>query len=211
MGSGPWFGLLGPLEVRIQGQPVPVRAGKHRALLAALAFRANRVVSIGELVSSLWGDDPPARTRGTLQTYVMRLRQLLGDPSLIRTTSDGYRLAVPPEQVDVHRFTATASRARQAAQSGRLTEASDLYAEALGLWRGPVLVDVPSDALRDDEVPRLAERLLVVHEERIDVELALGNHERVVPALRALTTDHPLRERFWAQLMIALYRGSRQA
>ncbi|GAA1300998.1 AfsR/SARP family transcriptional regulator [Saccharothrix xinjiangensis] len=190
---------------------MPVRAGKHRALLAALAFRANRVVSIGELVSFLWGDDPPARTRGTLQTYVMRLRQLLGDPSLIRTTSDGYRLVVPPEQVDVHRFTATASRARQAARSNRLTEASDLYAEALGLWRGPVLADVPSDALRDDEAPRLAERLLVAHEERVDVELALGNHERVVPVLRALTTDHPLRERFWAQLMIALYRGSRQA
>ncbi|MFT7837304.1 BTAD domain-containing putative transcriptional regulator [Saccharothrix sp. BKS2] len=190
---------------------MPVRAGKHRALLGALALRAGRVVSIGELVAFLWGEDPPARTRGTLQTYVMRLRQLLGDPSLIRTTSDGYRLVVPPERVDVHRFTATASRARQAARSGRLTEAADLYAEALGLWRGPALVDVPSDALRDDEVPRLAERLLVAQEERIDVELALGNHERVVPVLRALTADHPLCERFWAQLMIALYRGSRQA
>ncbi|ROP37682.1 DNA-binding SARP family transcriptional activator [Saccharothrix texasensis] len=211
MGAGPWFGLLGPLEVRIQGRPVPVRAGKHRALLAALSLRAGRVVSIGELVSFLWGGDPPARTRGTLQTYVMRLRQLLGDPSLIRTTSDGYRLVVPPEQVDVHRFTTTAGLARQAAQSGHLADAAELYAEALGLWRGPALSDVPSDALRDDEVPRLAERLLVVHEERNDVELALGNHERLVPVLRSLTSDHPLRERFWAQLMVALYRGSRQA
>ncbi|WP_051764320.1 AfsR/SARP family transcriptional regulator [Saccharothrix syringae] len=190
---------------------MPVRAGKHRALLAALSLRAGRVVSIGELVAFLWGDSPPARTRGTLQTYVMRLRQLLGDPSLIRTTSDGYRLVVPPEQVDVHRFTATAGRARQAARSGRLAEAADLYAEALGLWRGPALADVPSDSLRDHEVPRLAERLLVAHEEHVDVELALGNHERVIPVLRALTADYPLRERFWAQLMVALYRGSRQA
>ncbi|WP_158840421.1 AfsR/SARP family transcriptional regulator [Saccharothrix deserti] len=188
-----------------------VRAGKHRALLAALSLRAGRVVSIGELVSFLWGDDPPARTRGTLQTYVMRLRQLLGDPSLIRTTSDGYRLVVPPEHVDVHRFTTTAGLARQAAQSGHLVDAAELYAEALNLWRGPALSDVPSEALRDDEVPRLAERLLVVHEERNDVELALGNHERLVPLLRSLTADHPLRERFWAQLMVALYRASRQA
>lgn len=211
MGAGPWFSLLGPLEVRIQGRPVPVRAGKHRALLAALSLRAGRVVSIGELVSFLWGGDPPARTRGTLQTYVMRLRQLLGDPSLIRTTSDGYRLVVPPEQVDVHRFTTTAGLARQAAQSGHLTDAAELYGQALALWRGPALSDVPSEALRDEEVPRLAERLLVVHEERNDVELALGNHERLVPVLRSLTADHPLRERFWAQLMVALYRGSRQA
>ncbi|MGW4114539.1 BTAD domain-containing putative transcriptional regulator [Actinosynnema sp. NPDC004786] len=188
-----------------------MRAGKHRALLAALALRAGRVVSIGELVSFLWGDDPPARTRGTLQTYVMRLRQLLGDPSLIRTTSDGYRLVVPPERVDVHRFTTTAGLARQAARSGHPGDAAELYAEALGLWRGPALSDVPSEVLRDEEVPRLAERLLVAHEERNDVELALGNHERLVPVLRTLTTDHPLRERFWAQLMVALYRGSRQA
>ncbi|WP_433270089.1 BTAD domain-containing putative transcriptional regulator [Actinosynnema sp. CS-041913] len=211
MGSGPLFGLLGPLEVRIDGGPVPVRAGKHRALLAALSLRAGRVVAVNELVAFLWGDDPPARTRGTLQTYVMRLRQLLGDPSLIRTTSDGYRLVVTPEQVDVHRFTTAAGLARQAAQAGDLPRAADRYAEALSLWRGPALADVPSEALRNDEVPRLAERLMVVHEERNDVELALGNHERLVPVLRGLTSDHPLRERFWAQLMVALYRGSRQA
>ncbi|MBB5959894.1 DNA-binding SARP family transcriptional activator/tetratricopeptide (TPR) repeat protein [Saccharothrix tamanrassetensis] len=211
MGSGPSFGLLGPLEVRLDGRGVPVRAGKHRALLAALSLRAGRVVAVNELVAFLWGDDPPARTRGTLQTYVMRLRQLLGDPSLIRTTSDGYRLVVTPEQVDAHRFTTTAGLARQAARQGDPARAADLYAEALDLWRGPALADVPSEALRHEEVPRLTERLMVVHEERNDVELALGNHERLVPVLRGLTTDHPLRERFWAQLMVALYRGSRQA
>ncbi|MBW4721656.1 AfsR/SARP family transcriptional regulator [Saccharothrix obliqua] len=211
MGSGPLFGLLGPLEVRIEGRPVPVRAGKHRALLAALALRAGRVVPVNELVAFLWGDHPPARTRGTLQTYVMRLRQLLGDPSLIRTTSDGYRLVVAPEQVDVHRFAESAGLARQAVQRGDLPHAAERYAEALALWRGPALADVPSEVLRHDEVPRLTERLMVAHEERNEVELALGNHERLVPVLRGLTADHPLRERFWAQLMVALYRGSRQA
>ncbi|MEU5692637.1 BTAD domain-containing putative transcriptional regulator [Actinosynnema sp. NPDC020468] len=211
MAAGPWFGLLGPLDVRLDGRPVPVRAGKHRALLAALLLRAGRVVPIGELVSFLWGGAPPARTRGTLQTYVMRLRQLLGDPSLIRTTSDGYRMVVPRERVDAHRFTAVARTASRAAREGNLAEAADLYAEAVGLWRGPALADVPSDALREEEVPRLTERLMLVHEERTDVELALGNHDRLVPVLRGLTADHPLRERFWAQLMLALYRCSRQA
>ncbi|WP_309112920.1 BTAD domain-containing putative transcriptional regulator [Saccharothrix sp.] len=211
VGSGPWFGLLGPLDVRIGDRPVPVRAGKHRALLAALSLRAGRVVAVAELVGFLWGDDPPARTRGTLQTYVMRLRQLLGDASLIRTTADGYRLVVSPEQVDVHRFTTAAGLARRAALAGEAVRAADLYADALALWRGPALVDVPSEALRRAEAPRLAERLLTVHEERNDVELALGHHERLVPDLRALTADHPQRDRFRAQLMTALYRCSRQA
>ncbi|GAA3877032.1 BTAD domain-containing putative transcriptional regulator [Saccharothrix violaceirubra] len=211
MASGPWFGLLGPLQVRLDDRLVPVRAGKHRALLAALLLRAGRVVPVGDLVAFLWGQAPPARTRGTLQTYVMRLRQLLGDPSLIRTTADGYRMVVPPERVDVHRFTTTAARASAAARAGDLGTAADLFAEALGLWRGQALADVPSSALRDDEVPRLAERLMIAHEERNDVELALGRHERLVPVLRGLTADHPLRERFWAQLMLALHRGSRQA
>ncbi|GAA0243226.1 BTAD domain-containing putative transcriptional regulator [Saccharothrix mutabilis subsp. mutabilis] len=211
VGSGPWFGLLGPLDVRIGDRPVPVRAGKHRALLAALSLRAGRVVGVAELVGFLWGDDPPARTRGTLQTYVMRLRQLLGDASLIRTTADGYRLVVPPERVDVHRFTTAADLARRAALAGEAARAADLYADALALWRGPALVDVPSEALRRDEATRLAERLLTVHEGRNDVELALGHHERLVPALRALTADHPHRDRFRAQLMTALYRCSRQA
>ncbi|CCH28958.1 BTAD domain-containing putative transcriptional regulator [Actinosynnema sp. NPDC047251] len=211
MGSGPLFGLLGPLEVRLDGRPVPVRAGKHRALLAALALRAGRVVPVHELVAFLWGDDPPARTRGTLQTYVMRLRQLLGDPGLIHTTPEGYRLVAGPEQVDAHRFAAAAGLAREAVRRGDPEHAAELYAEALGLWRGPALADVPSEALRDDEVPRLAERLLVVHEEHNDVELDLGHHERLVPVLRGLTADHPLREKFWAQLILALYRGSRQA
>ncbi|MEV0681871.1 BTAD domain-containing putative transcriptional regulator [Actinosynnema sp. NPDC050436] len=211
MGSGPLFGLLGPVEVLLDGRRVPVRAGKHRALLAALALRAGRVVPVHELVAFLWGDDPPARTRGTLQTYVMRLRQLLGDPSLIRTTSDGYRLVVAPEQVDVHRFATATGLARQAARRGDAAHAAQLYAEALGLWRGPALADVPSEALRHDEVPRLAGLLLAAHEEHNDVELELGRHERLVPVLRGLTADHPLHERFWAQLILALYRGSRQA
>ncbi|MET9229816.1 BTAD domain-containing putative transcriptional regulator [Lentzea sp. NPDC003310] len=210
MASGPQFRLLGPMEVRLDGAAVVLRAGKHRALLAALLLRPNRVVPVTELVGHVWGDTPPARTRGTLQTYVMRLRAALGDPSLIQTAPDGYRMRVDPLSVDAHRFADAAARGRAAASSDLVT-ARKAFAEALDLWRGPVLSDVPSETLYSEHAPRLTELLMTVHEQRIDVELALGNHADLVPELFGLTRDHPLRERFWAQLMLALYRCSRQA
>ncbi len=211
MTSGPQFRLLGPVEVRLDGATVVLRAGKHRALLAALLLRPNRVVPVTELVEHVWGDAPPARTRGTLQTYVMRLRAALGDPSLIQTAADGYRMRVDPLAVDVHRFVDAAARGRTAAASNDLVGARKAFAEALELWRGPVLSDVPSEKLHSEHAPRLTELLMTVHEQRIDVELALGNHADLVPELFTLTRDHPLRERFWGQLMLALYRSSRQA
>lgn len=211
MASGPQFRLLGPLEVRLDGAAVVLRAGKHRALLAALLLRPNRVVPVTELVEHVWGDTPPARTRGTVQTYVMRLRAALGDPSLIQTAADGYRMRVDPSAVDAHRFAEAAARGRAAASSADLVTARKAFAEALELWRGPVLSDVPSETLYAEHAPRLTELLMTVHEQRVDVELALGNHADLVPELFGLTRDHPLRERFWAQLMLALYRGSRQA
>ncbi|PRY34021.1 AfsR/SARP family transcriptional regulator [Umezawaea tangerina] len=211
MGSAGEFRLLGPMEVLRDDRVVPVRAGKHRALLACLLLRANKVVPVADLVEALWGDSPPARTRGTLQTYVMRLRQVLGDPTRIVTTPVGYRLSVPLDRIDVHLFTAGATRARELAEAGDLTGARDAYAETIALWRGPALADVPSESLHRDEAPRLTEVLMLLHEQHVDVELALGNHEQLVSVLRGLTADHPLRERFWAQLMLALYRSSRQA
>ncbi len=211
MTPGPQFRLLGPVEVRLDGSSVVLRAGKHRALLAALLLRPNRVVPVTELVRHVWGDTPPARTRGAVQTYVMRLRAALGDPSLIQTAADGYRMRVDPLAVDVHRFADAAARGRAAAASNDLVRARKAFAEALELWRGPVLSDVPSETLYSEHAPRLTELLMKVHEQRIDVELALGNHADLVPELFTLTRDHPLRERFWAQLMLALYRGSRQA
>ncbi|MCS7476516.1 BTAD domain-containing putative transcriptional regulator [Umezawaea endophytica] len=211
MGSAGEFRLLGPLEVRRDGRVVPIRAGKHRALLACLLLSANRPVPIADLVEALWGDAPPERTRGTLQTYVMRLRQVLGEPESIVTTSTGYQLSVPLDRIDVHRFATGAVRAREAAEAGDLVAAQEICAETIALWRGPALADVPSESLHRHEAPRLTEVLMELHEQHADVELALGNHAQLVPVLRGLTVDHPLRERFWAQLMLALYRSSRQA
>ncbi|KAA2256554.1 tetratricopeptide repeat protein [Solihabitans fulvus] len=211
MASSPEFRLLGPLEVRLDGRVAPVRAGKHRVLLAALLLRANRVVPIDELVERLWEDSPPARTRGTLQTYVMRLRQTLGDPSLIRTVPDGYQIRVPTSHVDVYAFADLAERGRLARNAGDPAAAAEAFTRALDLWRGPALADVPSDVLHREEVPRLVEQRLHVLEQRIDVDFGVGRHAALVSELRALTSEYPLRERFWSQLMLALYRSSRQA
>jgi len=155
MAPGPQFRLLGPMEVRLDGSAVVLRAGKHRALLAALLLRPNRVVPVTELVEHVWGDTPPARTRGAVQTYVMRLRAALGDPSLIQTAADGYRMRVDPLAVDVHRFADATARGRAAVASDDLVTARKAFAEALELWRGPVLSDVPSETLYAEHAPRL--------------------------------------------------------
>jgi DNA-binding SARP family transcriptional activator/tetratricopeptide (TPR) repeat protein len=210
MGSRPVFRLLGPLEALVADRVVPVRAGRHRALLTSLALRPGEVVPVEELVEHVWGESPPERTRGAVQTYVMRLRQLLGDASLIRTTPLGYVLDVDPRAVDVSLFLAHARRGDELVAAGEAVAARAEFAAAVTLWRGPALSDVPSESLHRDVVPGLVERLLLVHEERLDVELALGGHGELVPVLLGLTRDHPLRERFWGQLMTALYRCSRQ-
>ncbi|WP_052360421.1 AfsR/SARP family transcriptional regulator [Kutzneria albida] len=205
------FRILGPLEVVVDGRVVPVGAAKHRTLLACLLLRANRVVSVEELVDRVWDGDTPNRARATLQTYVMRLRQVLGDPSVIRTASDGYQVCVESAQLDLLRFGELAADAQSLLATGELSGASELYVQALGLWRGQPLADVPSPVLHREEIQRLVEQRLRVMEQRIEVDLGLGRHSDLIPTLRSVTTEYPFQERFWAQLMVALHRSGRQA
>ncbi|MFJ6671087.1 BTAD domain-containing putative transcriptional regulator [Actinosynnema sp. NPDC091369] len=195
------FKVLGPLEVRHAGHPVAVPAGKARVLLAALLLRVGEVVTADELVERLWDDRPPdparARARATLQMTVTRLRRALGPANAVRTAGGGYVADVPAHALDLCRF-------RSYAAEGR-------YAEALALWRGTPLSDVRSDALHRLEVVPLEEERLSVLARRVDADLAAGAATELVGELRALTRAHPLRERFWAQLMLALYRSERQA
>jgi DNA-binding SARP family transcriptional activator/DNA polymerase III delta prime subunit len=205
------FRILGPLQVFVDGQVVPIGAAKHRTLLACLLLRANRVVTVDELVDRVWDGDTPNRSKATLQTYVMRLRQVLGDPSVIRTAADGYLVTVDSDQLDLLRFTELATTAQATLTSGDLATAAELYGQALTLWRGQPLVDVPSDVLHREEIQRLVEQRLQVLERRIEVELGLGRHSDLIPMLRAVTGEHPFQERFWGQLMLALHRSGRQA
>ncbi|MFI9811662.1 AfsR/SARP family transcriptional regulator [Saccharothrix variisporea] len=205
------FGLLGPLEVRRDGQPVALPSAKQRVVLATLLLRANQVVTVDELIDRLWPADSPGAARGTAQAYVMRLRRVLGDAGSIRTVENGYVLDVAPGSLDLDRFRDAERLADEAAARGdRAAEATHLRA-ALALWRGRPLVNVPSDVLRREEVPWLEELRLQALQRRVRLDLDAGEHNRVVAELQALTTEHPLREGFWAQLMLALYRANRQA
>ncbi|HEV8063630.1 MAG TPA: BTAD domain-containing putative transcriptional regulator, partial [Acidimicrobiales bacterium] len=204
-------GLLGPLavsdgdgrQVRVPGAP------KERAVLEVLALRAGSVVSADQLINAIWGEEPPRSAAKTLQTYVSKLRQQF--PGRIETTVGGYRLGVAPEDVDVVAFERLLANGRLELRQGQPGRASDHLAAALGLWRGEPLQDlgdVPggvADAARLTELRRDAEEL------RAEARLAMGEHASIVGDLERAVAAEPLREKRWAQLMLALYRSGRQA
>lgn len=208
MGLTADFRVLGSVVVVIGGRPVPVLARKHRVVLAALLLHPNRVVSADELVRHLWDDRPPGNPRGTLQTYVQRLRHALGDPARIVTSSDGYRIVAAPGEVDLTRF--RAGLAAAAATEDPAAQAA-LLREALSEWRGQPLADVASEVLRAQVVPHLEEERLGALERYFDAELRTGRHAELVRELQEVTEAHPLRERFSGQLVLTLYRCGRQA
>jgi DNA-binding SARP family transcriptional activator len=209
---GTEFLLLGQLSVRTGGTPVPVRAAKQRAVLAALLLRANRVVTIEDLAEVLWGEDLPSTARAGVHNYVMRLRHSLGlAGSRITTQPRGYLIRVAAGELDLDRFEALLREARTAARQGGWAEAAERAAAALALWRGEPLGDVGSDLLVAREGTRLAELRLQALETRIDAELHLGRPAEVIAELSQLAAEHPLRERLHGLLMLALYRDSRQA
>ncbi|MFE0042519.1 AfsR/SARP family transcriptional regulator [Streptomyces albireticuli] len=207
------FRLLGHMEVFRGTTPVPLTAGKLRVLLASLLLGANRTVPFDTLVERLWGEDPPPSARNTVHVYTMRLRRALGDgpdgAPLVRTRPNGYALEVAPDRLDVTAFHELLERARRAHTTGDAVEESALLTEALALWQGPALLDVPSESLQRGAAPRLADERLHALERWAEVELRLGRHAEIVGELDALTREHPLRERLWAALMLALSRSGR--
>ena len=203
-------GLLGPLLVVTDDGPVLGLAAKERALLAFLGLRPGRVVSVAELVAGLWGDDPPRSAHKALQTYVSRLRRVL-PAGVIRTVGDGYALAVGPGDVDAGRFESLVARARRLADDGNVDDAVGLFVDALSLWRGRALIDLLDQPTGMAEAARLEELRRGAEEDLVEARLTLGEHLTVVAEAEALVAAEPLRERRWAQLMMALYRCGRQA
>lgn len=204
------FRLLGPAEVTADGRPVPLGGSRPLIVLAGLLLRANRVVPVDELGRWLWNDDR-RRSKGALQTYVLRLRRALGDQVSIRTESGGYLIEVDDDLLDLSRFRALAARGQAALDGGESRQAAAHFADALEQWRGPALLNVESDALHRDEAGQLAEERLRVRELWADALLEAGEYGTVVPELTRLTRENPLRERLHEQLMVALYRSGRQA
>jgi predicted ATPase/DNA-binding SARP family transcriptional activator len=200
--------LLGPFEVDVDGQAVEVPGAKRQALVACLALRAGRVVATDTLVEALWGSDLPAAPRNAVQHHVTRLRQALGTEA-IRLAADGY--ALDEATVDAIEFEELLAAARGALRTGDARGAADTVTEALALWRGPALLGLPQSAWATAEAGRLNALRLDALEERFEAALALGEHVEIGTDLRAALDENPFRERLWGQLMLALYRGGRQA
>ncbi|URN08851.1 NB-ARC domain-containing protein [Actinomadura madurae] len=205
--------MLGPLLTSVGGRTVELGAGKQRALLATLALAGGEPVSYDRLADCVWGPRTPAAARTTLHSYVGRLRQAIGPLGMLAISSvpGGYRLDVHTVGLDLMRFRELTAEAARRAGIGDTAGEAELLRDALALWRGPLLADVPSETLHREDVPPLVEERLDVHERRIDAELRLGRYSSVVAELRGLTAEHPWRERFWAQLMTALHGAGRAA
>jgi len=192
-----YFRLLGLLEViGDDGESIAVGRGNESALLGVLLVEANRVVSTDRLIDALWEEAPPEAAGKALQVYVSRLRKVLGKERL-QTRAPGYMLRVAEGELDLERFR-------------NLAEQKEFH-EALALWRGPPLADFAYQRFAQGEIARLEELCLACLEERVEQDLAAGRHAALVGELEALVSEHPLRERFRGQLMLALYRSGRQA
>ena len=204
------FGLLGPLYVRCGGVTLPVTAASQRVVLAALALRTGHVVSFEELSAALWDDAPPPGARVAVRNQVSRLRHRLGSTGEHLVTRDpGYFLDAAEGDVDLLAFVRLCREGGAAVHAGAWQRASELLRNALRLWRGAPLADVPSRALRDEHVPVVDALRLQAIEWQLEAGLHMGQHDEFVAELERLVKEHPLRERFRAQLMLALYRCGR--
>jgi YVTN family beta-propeller protein len=205
------FRILGRLEAQVDGRRVDLSSRRERALLGALLLQVGEVVSVDALVDSVWGEPAPASARHMVHEYVSRLRGVLGDASVIVTRAPGYTVERDACELDVTRFAELLHAARSAAAADELDEALKGFDEALGLWRGDALSDVALEGDARSAAARLDDGRRAARSERVDVALALGRHNELIPDLERAVADEPLDEQVLGQLMLALYRNGRQA
>ena len=205
--------MLGPLEVRTEKGWSGIGAPKWRALLATLLLNPGQAVSTDRLIAELWGDEPPDRAANLVSVYVFRLRRLIDDAEgrVLTTRAPGYQLQLAPGDLDAERFAALTGQGRQALAHGDFRSAAATMTEAVGLWRGPALADVPPSELVTAEAGRLEESRLDAVELRLEADIGCGRHAELVPELRRLVSSQPLREGLWGLLIRALDRAGRHA
>jgi DNA-binding SARP family transcriptional activator len=205
--------LLGPLRVWNGTAWTPVRAAQQRVVLAVLAIEAGRVVATDRLIDEIWGDRPPRAAASVVRGYVLRLRQQLGGGRAgpLVTGTAGYLLAAGPDEVDAYAFDGLVAAGRRALAAGDQEAAVQRLAEALALWHGPPLADVPAAPAVAAQARRWEEDRLTAIEDWLGAQLDLGRHHDILSDLYRLVDEHPLRERCWAYLMQALYRSGRRA
>jgi WD40 repeat protein/DNA-binding SARP family transcriptional activator len=200
--------VLGPLEVVSDNGGVRLGGPKQRTVLALLAAEVGKPVSVDVLINGVWGDEPTAGARSTLQTYVSNLRTVIGD--VIVRDDGGYRLTTDPRDVDAVEFERTVEETAALVELQPAAAAQRLRT-ALALWRGHPYADVSGCFALELEAGRLEELRLRAVETRIEAELTLGHHAELVAELEVLCEEFPTYERFRAQHMLALYRSGRQA
>ena len=213
---GPVFGLLGPLQLSVDGTVVPLGTPKQRAVLASLVMNRNRPVASDSLINAVWGEDPPAEARASLHAYVSNLRRLLGTVGIDGREHAREGIAGLPAE---HRRVRCRSRdiyprekrRRPAATAGRFSEASRHYAAALAQWRGDVLDDLRGFDFVSVFATAMSEDKIATHIAIAESEIACGRAKTVTAELERLVAEHPYREPAWEQLMIAYYVSARQS
>jgi len=192
------------------GVALLVRGAKQRAILAFLVLNRGVPVSADRLIDQLWGDRQTAKPTNALQAQIAQLRRVIGASAIV-TSESGYAIDMSSVDLDTVRFENLVAEGCRLRSEGEVARASAILADALRLRRGEPLSEFVYVTFADAERVRLNELALVATEYRIEADLELGLHSDVVGELRALCRDHPLRERLWELLMMALYRAGRQA
>src|SRR4029077_2544015 len=210
------FGVLGPLQLSVEGTLLPLGPPKQRAVLAMLVINRNRPVGVESLINAVWGQSPVPAARGSIQTYVSNLRRLLGDAGIDTHTvlvgaPPGYRLTVAEADCDLGRFIVEKTAGIRAAAAGSFEQASSHLSAALAQWRAPVLDDLRDFAFVEAFATALTEDKVLAHTARAEAEIACGRAYAVIGELEALTGEHPYREPLWAQLITAYYVAERQS
>src|SRR5262249_27570676 len=184
-----------------------IGAGKQRSVLATLLLRPGEPVSLDVLIDEVWPDKAPTRAANLVSVYVHHLRRLIGDPDgqILVTRAPGYQVVLGAGELDAVRFGRLVAEGRQARASGAPERAAELLTEAIGLWRARALADVSATPLVAAEADRLEEARIEALELRAEANLACGRYGEVVPEVRRLLADRPLREKLWALYMRALY------
>lgn len=208
------FEVLGPVRGFAEEAELQLGSPQQRGVLAMLLLARGRQVSLDRLIDGLWGPDVPRAGAGAVRTYISRLRRHLaaaaGRGELIESAGDGYVVPQGATVLDLDQFEEALDKARTACQCQETAVAAGVLKHALGLWHGAALAGVPGPYAEARRV-RLAELHMVAVEEKLAIEIALGQHGVAIAELRDLLAEHPLREGLSALLMLALYRAGRQA
>jgi DNA-binding SARP family transcriptional activator len=216
------YEILGPLTIVDKGRQWTIASRKVQTLLSTLLARPDQLVTREQLIGEIWSDHPPRRAMAGLHVYVSQLRKALAGPagepwngsesqmdSRVVTRSTGYLLVLGNDEVDAAQFTALAESGRDQMRLGQAEAAARTLRTALDLWRGPILDSPPTGPILDGFLASLVETRLECEELYVEAMLQLGRHREMIAVLQRLTASHPLREAFYRQLMLALYRSER--